>query len=487
MNRKNAFSYFIWFLYSIAVCAGLLGITATFSRQMGQAESIGIAVGGVWLLFCALIARLIHRLVKKQSNETRIGRLPAIVAESLMVVLFLVTGMILRIYCIGNIGTQSPYFDLAKVSAEQGLPTVVHGAVHIYIQLLHLVYVIFGNIFMAGIWLQILLQMLAGVFLYLAVRKMTGVVTSVIMWCFFCFSPMMINEALTLSPKMLFLAVFSLCLYLCTKCIRDRNRILSCIVAGVLIALVCYLDILGIVLLIFTVTGILWTEGQTEISVKRRLVGVLLCLAGSVAGFALTLAVDSLASGKGIGSIFQAWWKLFVPSTFDASILLKPEASSLEVVVLIMLMTFGIFSFWSVRKTENQSIWTLAIIGVILLQVSGMTTDEVSGGVFLYLLAAVLAGIGVSGLFAKDAVTGSCVWDDGKLEAQLEAMSQEFVNEEAPAIETPAVEAPRVKFIENPLPLPKKHVKKVMDFDFEPEEGMDDFDVDVDDDDDFDI
>ncbi|HOO27163.1 MAG TPA: hypothetical protein PLU43_01760, partial [Lachnospiraceae bacterium] len=43
-----------------------------------------------------------------------------------------------------------------------------------------------------------------------------------------------------------------------------------------------------------------------------------------------------------------------------------------------------------------------------------------------------------------------------------------------------------VKFIENPLPLPKKHVAKTMEYGFEPDENMD-FDYDIKEDDDFDI
>ena len=44
-----------------------------------------------------------------------------------------------------------------------------------------------------------------------------------------------------------------------------------------------------------------------------------------------------------------------------------------------------------------------------------------------------------------------------------------------------------VQFIENPLPLPKKHVKKVMDYKFEPEEHLMKYDIEVSDDDDFDL
>jgi len=102
------------------------------------------------------------------------------------------------------------------------------------------------------------------------------------------------------------------------------------------------------------------------------------------------------------------------------------------------------------------------------------------------------------------------IWADGKLETQLEAMSrdveevlaecdvlteEELADEEAEAVVAERITAeeelqlafPKVQFIENPLPLPKKHVKKVMDFDYEIKDGMEDFDIEVAADDDFDL
>ncbi|MBD5396248.1 MAG: hypothetical protein HDR23_05830 [Lachnospiraceae bacterium] len=50
-------------------------------------------------------------------------------------------------------------------------------------------------------------------------------------------------------------------------------------------------------------------------------------------------------------------------------------------------------------------------------------------------------------------------------------------------------EEKKIKYIENPLPLPKKHVKRTLEFKYnDPQaELLDDFDVKISDDDDFDI
>lgn len=491
MNRKNAFSYFIWFLYSALVCGGLFGMMVAFSRRLGQSQTMGVIVGAGWLFFCGLLTVGIYKLVNRISSRKLKSPIVAIVAESLGAVILVAVGLAIRILCIGNIRPESAYFDMAQVSAEHGIPTLVHGAEHIYLQLLHLVYVVFGNRYVAGIWLQIVLQLLAGVFLYLAVRKMAGRVSPLVALGFFALSPLMINEALMLSPRMLFLVIFAFALYLCTKCICDRRGSIACMLAGAISAVVCYLDILGVLLLVFSVIGIVWTKNRADASVKRNIIAAIGCIISCVAVFLLMIAVDALASTKMLGSVLNAWWGLFAPSSFAPLGLVNRIPVAVEVLILVMLLTFGIFSFWTGRKTERQSIWTLTIIVLLLLVCFGMTTEAISGVILLFVLVSALAGIGVTGVGAGEIISCSCIWDDGGLEAQLEAMSQDIdevlSDSEVPSVEEVQEEAPKVQLIENPLPLPKKHVKKIMDFDYELQDGMDDFDIEVDENDDFDI
>ncbi len=405
--------------------------------------------------------------------------------ESALVVILFVVGIALRIYCMGNVEQNSVYFELTKVAEDRTIPSVVHGAVYIYLQLLHLVYFVFGNKFMAGIWLQIVLQMFSGGFVYFAIRKMAGVIPALVMLGFLMLSPFGINQALILSPEFLFLFVFAIVLCVCAKCICDRKRFITCGVTGAFLSVACYLDIIGCVLVVLTVAGILLVKNPTTDSVKKRLIAVLFCILSSVAGFIVLMAIDSFVSAKKIGSVIWAWCKIYTPSGFDFSVFMNSGIVSIELMILLIMIAIGIFSFWFVRRTEYAGVWVLAVLALLLLQCFGMTTEEVSGTMQLYIVLSVLAGISVKRLFARKTVEAGSVWEEGKLEAQLEAMSRDVgENFEEPLSET---EQPHVQLIENPLPLPKKHVKKVMDFDRELDEESDDFDVDVDENDDFDI
>ena len=71
--------------------------------------------------------------------------------------------------------------------------------------------------------------------------------------------------------------------------------------------------------------------------------------------------------------------------------------------------------------------------------------------------------------------------------------------DEAPKTEEPKTEEAKteeakteepkkeIKFLDNPLPVPKKHVKKSIDYAFEPDADMMKYDIDISTDDDFDI
>jgi len=67
-----------------------------------------------------------------------------------------------------------------------------------------------------------------------------------------------------------------------------------------------------------------------------------------------------------------------------------------------------------------------------------------------------------------------------------EEKQQDIEIEEMDIVES-ATKKKEIKFIENPLPLPKKHVKKSMDYRFEPEPELMKYDIEVKENDDFDL
>lgn len=523
MNRKNAFSYIMWFVYSMAVCVSLFAIGATLSVQAGYAEAVGYGICAVWLVLGGLIVFLVHKLAGNFIGSREGSKIPALVAESLIAVILVAVGIILRVRGLAGAGEDAAYYELTKVAEGQTIPAVVHGASYIYLQLLHLVYWLFGNKFIAGIWLQIILQMIAAFFLYRAVRKKSGVIASLIAFGFVMVGPLMVKESLALSPELLILAVFGIVLYLCIRCICGSKSPVMALLTGLLISVVCYLDICGVVLLLFMIVGLLQETGDEDRSLPGRLLSVLLCFVGCGVGFVLLMLIDSLASGKSLGNVIFAWWELYAPVAFQIPEYLKISSVTMDVLALLLVMTLGIFGYWCSFFNERQSAWILSACALVALQLFGMTTAETNGYLLLYILFAVLAGVGITDMFGfgdddddmkplgkmvrkeeketemkgrgKVAEQEVVVSGRGRIiaaepkpvEPKAEVPKAEEFKAEASKAEVSATQKPKVKYLENPLPLPKKHVKKTLDYDYDVVAGQDDYDLLVDDNDDYDI
>ena len=93
-----------------------------------------------------------------------------------------------------------------------------------------------------------------------------------------------------------------------------------------------------------------------------------------------------------------------------------------------------------------------------------MLSEDMPGLTLLYLLLAVAAGAGVQAVLLE---------------------TEEFPEEEPADFQEEPVETEKIQLIENPLPLPKKHVPKVLDYKLNGDDDSD-FDYPVADDDDFD-
>ena len=134
-----------------------------------------------------------------------------LIIEGLAVVALIAVGITLRVresmqYDIsgaaGNI-----WFDAVKVTETTRIPQVVHGAVYFYLQVLHGLLVFLGNKMTAALVLQIVLQILTGIFLYFAVRKLTGMVAAVVSLAYWMLCPVL-SGSVILGPEPLYLLLW---------------------------------------------------------------------------------------------------------------------------------------------------------------------------------------------------------------------------------------------------------------------------------------
>jgi len=473
--KKNAFSYGIWFVYTIMTGLALLTLGAEICGMAGFGEYMGIVLALVWTAVAGGFAFLLHGFVVGRVSFFDEKRVHFTVLGTLLAAALFGAGLFLRLRGMGDGAAYSSsiYYEAAKVTEGQGIPQSVHGAVYFYVLLLRGVFLLLGNNAVMGIWLQIVLQFGAALLLFLTVRKFAGMPAGLVTLVFCMCAPYSVRCCLELSPRMLYF-------FLVTAAVRYMtmgHSLAASFFAGVLAALCGYVDILGFVLLAVAIGRILCCREETW-GRGRKAVGVLLCAAGAIQGFVACILLDAWFSGKPAGRVAAAWLSLYRPEKFALPVQADGSAFSAEACLLAGVMAFGIFSFWFDKERERISVAVLSVCAVMAAMCFGIFTEEIPAFFFLYLTYAVLAGIGL----------GQCLYAAPlKRQEAVQGTGEENPDWEILMEGRPEEQQGSVKFLENPLPLPKKHVKRVLDYTLPPAAQDDDFDYPVAADDDFDI
>ncbi|MCM1536048.1 MAG: glycosyltransferase family 39 protein [Clostridium sp.] len=497
---KSKFGYVLWFIYAIITGVSLGILLAASCMEKGYPLYIGVLVCVAFMSVEAfLVWYFYHRIADKitfgafgRDGQSKAKRR---IVECVGVLIVLLVSAAVPAAGVFSASEQSRYFDMAKVVSNGGFHRTPHGITNVYVGLLHLVFVFFGNMIKAGYWLQIGLLSLAFAVLYLAVRRLSGRISAFMVLLFGVFSPSVRIQALNLSPEILFLFLYSAVLLLLAFCLKsDRQTAVKWLFIGILTGLISYLDVMGITLLFFAVGIFLIGKTEEENNLKKKTILFLTTLSGALCGFGAALFADSFFCGNRPGDVLAAMGNLYKPGIYDASFLASMENVGFDIIILLCLMTFGIFSFWCNHWSDELEIWvpvTLAALALVFFQIP---TQEVKGLRWCYLFMAGMAGVGISNIFkirqiaeneeekrSRRANAGVGKPETAQKSQKNKEEGKEVMgvgeNREGGVVTVEFEGKTReVKLLENPLPLPKKKAHKAMDFDYEVKDG-DDFDI----------
>lgn len=517
--KKNIFYCLLWSFYTVAV----LYATADMSGAVCSSQNIpyycGLLLAAVMAALLRGVASGLHRLAPGLTAffSKRIGL--RLTVQAALFVMFLTAGFVFRAENLESVTEAGLYYEIAEVAVDKSIPQIAHGAVYLYVWLLHLVFLFLGNNYIYGIILQMLLQGIAAVLLFFLVRKHIGALAAFVMLGFLTCAPSMIRGGLTLSPDMLYLCLWAVaagCVAGCGK----KQAPSPFLFAGMVSALLFYLDVAGALVFLLA----FWTALRMRSWSRRRAAACLCCVVGFGVGFAGCVLADAYISQKDLAAVLYAWGRLYQPGSFRLPVTVDHWDTLGEGLVLLELLVLGIYSFWFAVKRERLAACMLAVCAVTLALCFGVFTPEMPGTSVLYLLLILMAGIALEQCFSrrewkpkrvrKRAVVSE---EPARKEEEIALQQEEEENEtaefhfmpvdsaEAPggqegtaedgapkAAEGRQAEAPdggteisgggeaqtpkqEIKYIENPLPLPKKHVKKTLDYDF-PVAEDDDFD-----------
>ncbi len=501
--KKNAFSYAIWLIilcFTGAVFSFFGMISASLLHVNVFVAAVGFVVVFFGVLFLIYILTGIIGGFEAPDRPSAFVRRALPIMEWAVIILGVIGGVAFRAYMLPTAGEDAAYFEVSKVTGQGGiLVQSVQGSVYYYCLLLHGLFMLVGNHWIAGIWLQIVLQMLGAVLIFQAVKRLTDRGPAFIVFGFILFAPSSVEAGLTYSPQMLYFCIFALVLLLVADYMRRSHEEEQypaamwayTIFVGIMIGSCCYIDVTGCLLLL-PVFCLPMVRREPENRVLW-LVRLLLIIALTVGTFGLALLLDSILSGTTFLRVLNAW--LVTYGSLSGELRIITEQSNVDLFVVIGFICLGVFSFWRRRKEERFTPFVLMVIGISLLCLGGITTENMNGSYLLHILFAMLAAVALTELFytppvlimAHNLEEKPDIIDLEKQEITKEGavVSRQIENTEEQE-GTEAVQKKR-SFIENPLPGPKKHVRKSMDYAFTPDNSKMFYDVRVADSDDYDL
>ncbi len=487
--RKTWFDYVLWAVYA-GICVMLLAYAGNNIYHLYVGASL--AKLGAFLPFPLLFCLYPGIRMSSQAvwKKCHVSAHAAAMTESLVVSVSFVFGLILRLkeglhmasmYESAPVFEPGEYYEMAVVRAGTESISLAHGLSNLFVSCLRAVFSFLGNSMTAAILFQILLQMLILLYAYLVVRKAAGRFAACTVLLLLAFSDVFIRKIYVVDPECMLLAILlaglSLVLSFVKTALRGRGSfsdLPEAVFLGIVLGFLCYLDCSLAVLFLFLAglfTGKMRAGGR-----RKRLVGILfLLLGGSVAGFLGSIGLDAYLNGESFYQGLMFWTAPYTDRGTDARIVSVIGTEYVFFAVLFLMAAFLVFEFIRGGREQDFSLW---ILPGILLSPTFLMDFSVAGlgGVVLFFWS-VLAALGL-----KNAVFG------GKAEALLEKIEEiSAAAAPIPALAAPAaasVKKPR--FIENPLPLPKKHVKREMDYDYEVAEADMHYQVEIAAGDDFD-
>ncbi len=557
--KKNAVSYGIWALYLMVV-----GIVLSFLGMAVGGQGSGIPYMALILLALAFGSlALVYFLAKKIIDNVKIKKMAsakAALVEGILVAVLMVTGILLRILMIGGAGEEAAYYEVAKVTESGMQAQLVQGSIYYYLCLLNGLFRLLGNKWMAGIVLQIVLQMLGIGIAYFAVRRLSGKGPALVSLVFLTVAPGSVRDGITYSPKMLYFCIYALILlivaqylYRTTRCGGKAFTWILAAVCGILVAFAGYTDIVGFTLAIplLGLPTLKREEKGTVLWVAQMFLSML-AMAGA---FCLLVQLDSVMSGSDFGRVLGAWGDTYCLKGADYTFFFRE--ADYETIPMLVLIALGIFTFMRRKNEEMFSPWVMTLMSITLMRILGIVTPNMNGSYQMYFAMAGLAGVALSELFvqsgglAEETVSVSetvvedldeeprvvqpsigiwppepAVSNEADMAATGEAAEKsptprqtvrrrtlrrrrQQAEADVPVWESPSQEPAtdqgiaevkddmaereqeepqkQVQLIENPLPLPKKHVKKVMDYPIQPDASLMHYDVEVDPGDNFDF
>ncbi|MDE6388890.1 MAG: hypothetical protein K2L82_13910 [Lachnospiraceae bacterium] len=425
------------------------------------------------------------------------------------------------------------------------------GLQELYVLCLSVVLSFLGNKIASAIIMQVFLQIIGMILVYAVTRKIAGRIPACTALLYLACSPCCIEMLACIGPEWLFFDLYMIGMLFavgfvksyCANRLRRPVTVVGAVVLGVIIGLLVYLHPVAITILIViaaVVVGRKHCQDDKQIyhSAGISAVAVIVMLLASAVSWIGVTAAVYYEKGTDIPKIIEQCRRHLGFLQYDIVPSEKyPYYLDIYLVgVLVVFASFLIFEFLREGKEQNYTLWLLICILATPTPLSalGQSGGENFFGVFSLYVWSVLAGLGLQNcIFGGRAKVMQAVIEEINSTAELEKPEQagepEITEKPEQTDELGAIEKPeqtdepeitdkpeeprqinepkdkimedetiedktevsesteKPRFFENPLPLPKKHVKREMDYQYQVDEKDMKYDIEISENDDFDI
>ena len=529
--KKTKDSWFFFALYSmiylmLAVCAGGFLARKLQITQPWQATVLTVGMLGCACFLFGMLRTLGVRLAVRRGRKSYVRKTPSFFCtEILPIVLLYAITLAVRVWIAYQFplemnGDESLFADAGVVESYYGkLHSNPLGILLVYRWLLRGAFLIFGNTTLAVFLLNTVIQLFVVLFGYLVLRawgNRKAAIAYAVLWNVLPCSYAMLLEA---DASVLYILLWTIALLFTVCMYRPAMpgsvcRCVGCAVCGIISG---YL-LIGHVSYLLVFVGAIALLVQYSNAKKQHLlcysigwiVGVLAVIITGAVCYAAKWDIASLMQGA--KNYITAYVDIYLAQV-EVMLLIDEQCAFPYTLLVVWMLSGGLLLL--VYKNERESLRLFAPVyiagaAVYLLGLDKLMNGEtVLTGIGILMMA---VGIGMIMTMKSPLTKGQTaeviepeipgVEDAVKSEEAVnpeDAVKSEETDKSEEAVKTEETdkseEAPKpeetpvapVQFIENPLPLPKKHVRKEMDYQYEVSQDKMNYDVIVGDNDDFDI
>lgn len=545
--KKIWLSYPLWLAFTAAAGIMLAVYLSAIGNLLWETDKyttpvliclVFAAVVGIWFLGYKMAGTLQGRFLQEEHSRK--------MTECFLVMSLFAAASLYRIYLLKfwDMPQDLSYYHMALIKNSGGVPEIAHGASYVYMLVLSALLSLIGNKEIAGLFLQIVFQMFSLIFLYFGVKLLTGRVEALCVMAVMSFLPAYGGQIYCITPDTFCFFLFTTGIWgagLCSRTIGKQKKTADTafFVMGLYIGLLGFLDGAGLLLLFFAGCLVLKDGMQGKDGYRGGCRKFLLLFLGTIAAMSGLMALDAGLSGSTLKSIWNTWFAMFTGNggLVFPSVPGKDLAAGL---ILCFCAALGAVGFWFHGK-QKQDAWIFFLLAVTIMDMASV--GPLGYDIFIAFGWSILAGIGITsmGTYGEEerlknenlqsqvcvcAASANLRCPKSSLKMKEKMMKHENFQPQAGAHkprlfkrtkrahmngkarladmpeliledmddvaeiegrEEPEEGKTKVKLIENPLPLPKKHVRREMDFDRIVEWDKMKFDIAVDDADDFDI